>query len=1157
MGRFCHLHVHTEYSLLDGAIRIRDLIRAARSFGMDAVAMTDHGNIFGAVDFFSLAPKEGIKPILGCEMYVAPRLRTTKTTEPGEPTSYHLVLLVMDEEGYKNLCRLITTSFKEGFYYNPRVDMELLRELNKGLVAMSACFKGKIPALILDNRMEAAVDCAKELANIFKGDRFFLEVMANRLPEQQKINSGLREISNETGIPLVATNDCHYLRKEDAEAHDVLLCIQTGSKLEDQNRLRFSTDDFYFKSEEEMKKELPSFEDAISNTELVQQKCNYVMKLGEYKYPHFPVKEDIPLEEVLTRRAKEGIKRRLESRKEELVNEKAYLDRLDYELDVIRSMGFAGYFLIVSDFIEYAKAHNIPVGPGRGSAAGSLVAYALGITNVDPIKYNLIFERFLNPHRISMPDIDIDFCMNGRDEVIRYVAEKYGKDCVSQIITFGTMKARAVIRDVARCLGIENKIADRIAKLIPPRPKITLEEAMEEEPELKKLWDEGDQRIKKLLSVSKALEGLSRHPSTHASGVVISDRPLVEYLPLYVSPRQEVMTHFPMEALEKIGLIKFDFLGVKTLTMISKAVELIREKRGIDLDMDSLDLSDEATYELCAEGKTTGVFQLESVGMKRLLRRLRPKRFEDLIAILALFRPGPLGSNMVEDFIEGKSGKKEIDYILPELKPILEETYGVLLYQEQAMQIAQTVADYSMAEADELRKAIGKKKEDIMAKHRERFIEGALKKGKPKEKAEHLFELISKFGGYGFNKSHSTAYAMVAFHTAYLKAHYPLEFMTALLSLDMSSRDKTIKNILECKTMGIQVLPPDINESDKDFTISMPSDEKGAAPGIRFGLAAVKNVGLKAVEAIIQERAANGPFSGLEDFVKRMLGQKITKRVTQCLVEAGAFDFTGKSRPELLSWLDAFGQQKNLQRTQRPLLFQGMGQNKEPQEQLPQSLKPEAWSREELLRREKEAIGFYITGHPLDEYQQLSKLISSKTVQDLIGLEEEERVEHQILLAVITGVKFKKTKKGEKMALVQVEDMTGSVECLMFPDTLSNAGGNLVTEIPVVVNLTVENTEEGIRATLNEINSIDEYLASKSKALVLNLSENDISNELLTRLQQLTRIYSGTKTLFFNVFNGSRKTIIKAGEKYKINITLGLIKDLHSILGVDSLRVLS
>lgn len=1152
MGKFCHLHVHTEYSLLDGSIRVKDLIEIAKAQGMEAVAITDHGNIFAAVDFFRLASNQGIKPILGCEMYVAPGSRHTKQSQPGEPNSFHLVLLVMNEQGYKNLCRLITLSYKEGFYYNPRVDMELLNELNSGLIAMSACLKGKIPHLILQDRLKDALYEAEKFAQIFDKERFFLEIMANSMLEQQIVNKGLREISNKLGIPLIATNDCHYLNKEDAEAHDVLLCIQTGNKLEDENRLKFSTNDFYFKSENEMKSQLPEFEDSLDNTVLIQEKCNYEMKLGEYKFPAFSLPEGLTVDEILEKNAKAGLKNKLKSNAMKDSEESEYWERLEYELKVIKEVGFAGYFLIVSDFIDYARSKNIPVGPGRGSAAGSLVAYALGITTVDPIKYGLIFERFLNPHRISMPDIDIDFCINGRDEVIKYVSQRYGEDCVSQIITFGTMKARAVIRDVARCLGIENKVADKIAKLIPSRPKITLDEAFEEEPELNRLWKEGDERIKKLIHISKSLEGLSRHPSTHASGVVISDKPLVEYLPLYVGQKNEIMTHFPMEALEKIGLIKFDFLGVKTLTVIRKALELIEKTRRIRLDIESLDLKDEATYDLCADGKTTGVFQLESMGMKRLLKRLRPRRFEDLIAILALYRPGPLGSNMVDEFIEGKNGKKEIDYIFPELKPVLEETYGVMLYQEQAMKIAQIVADYSMAEADELRKAIGKKKEDIMAKQRERFIEGAVKKGKDRAKAEYLFDLISKFGGYGFNKSHSTAYAMVAFQTAYLKAHFPLEFMTALLSLDMGNRDKTIKNILESKSIGIEVLPPDINESNSDFTIVPFSENYSTSPRIRFGLGAVKNVGLKAVEAIIKERDEHGPFLDLEDFLRRMSGQKITKRVTECLIEAGAFDFTGKSRAYLMNQLEKLTQNKSiLKNISRPTLF---GTLLKPN--VNEDLNYSEWSKEELLRKEKEAIGFYITGHPLDEQEDLRSFLPTTTVQELIGLEEDQKIENQYLLCVFTDIKTKKTKKGEKMAILQIEDMTGSLEALVFPDVFKTYYENLILEKPLIINLTVESNEEGIRSTVNSIYTIEKYLHSVSKALLIDIHLSNIDETLLNSLQKVIEIYKGDKAIIFKITKDSQDIFLKAGEEFKIKINPICIKEIKSIKGIESVTVL-
>ncbi len=1146
--------MHTEYSLLDGAIRISELVQKTREMGMDSVAITDHGNIFAAVDFYEKAIKEGVKPILGCEVYVAPEGRHQKSPSlKGLPPSYHLVLLAMDEVGYKNLCKLITASYLEGFYYNPRVDMELLRELNQGLIAMSACLKGRIPALILEDQWEKAKEHAIELATIFDNERFFLEVMPSGLLEQEKVNSGLMELGRELGLPLVATNDCHYLSVDQAEAHDVLLCIQTGTKITDENRLRFTTQEFYFKSPQEMASQLPGLEEAIANTTMIASRCNFSFRLGQYKYPSFSVPEGIALEEFLVKKATEGLtgilKTGLSSTCKACAKQRGcergpmiqgcpYWERLSYELEVINKVGFAGYFLIVHDFIEYARRMDIPVGPGRGSAAGSLVAYALGITRIDPLEYGLIFERFLNPFRISMPDIDIDFCINGRDEVIRYVANKYGSESVSQILTFGTMKARAVIRDVARCLGIDNKVADKIAKLVPPRLNITLDEAIEEEPELKRLEESGDDTIKRLLKVSRSLEGLSRHPSTHASGVVISDRPLVEYLPLYKGQKDEIMTHYSMEALERLGLIKFDFLGVKTLTVIRKTVELIKETLGIEVDVDKLDLEDEATYELISSGKTTGVFQLESMGMKRLLRKIRPKKFEDLIAILALYRPGPLGSNMVDEFIEGKNGKRQIEYLFPELEPILKETYGVMLYQEQAMKIAQVIANYSMSEADELRKAIGKKKEDIMARQRERFIQGALEKGFEREKVERLFDLISKFGGYGFNKSHSTAYAMVAFQTAYLKAHFPLHFMTALLSLDSGDRDKTIKNIAECRNIGIQILPPDINESLADFSITKE--------GIRFGLGAVKNVGEKAVEYIVEERERKGPFKDAVDFLKRMSGQKVTRKVIECLIEAGAFDFTNKSRARLMEELDLLSSARPTGRPQNILPFlkdpscSMFSQQETPSEQTSH------WSMEEVLRREKEATGFYITGHPMDKYLDLVPIISSTHIQDLLGLEEDHSMENVRLVAVITGSKLKKTKKNEKMAILQLEDKTGSIEALLFPDTFKEVGHLITSGDPQVITLSVESNEEGVRCVVIHMEPIHTFLSTKARALVVSFEESAINERLITRLERIFKSYRGHISVIFEVTGKNGPLYLKAGEEFKVNLDPTLLKELNT-----------
>ncbi|MBN2032439.1 MAG: DNA polymerase III subunit alpha, partial [Deltaproteobacteria bacterium] len=769
MNPFVHLHVHTEYSLLDGAIRIEQLLDRASALDMDSVAVTDHGNIFGAVELFRKSANRGIKPILGCELYVAPGHRKERSS-PGDggPIAHHLVLLVMTQQGYVNLCRLVTLGHLEGFYYHPRVDMDLLREYNAGLIALSACLKGRIPYLIRVNRMEEAREQARNFSSIFDNNRFYIEIQANMLPEQQTLNRALKELSRDLSIPIVATNDCHYLRKDDAEAHDALLCIQTGKTIDDAKRLRFSNDQFYFKSREEMEDSLggPEWQESLDNTFEIARRCEFHMEFGKYKYPVFQVPDHKNLEDLLADFSKKGLTKRLRQKEQEgtplsVEQLREYRERLDYELSVISTMGFAGYFLIVADFIDYARRSDIPVGPGRGSAAGSLVAYCLNITNIDPIKYGLLFERFLNPHRISMPDIDIDFCMNGRDDVIRYVADKYGRDNVGQIITFGTMKARAVIRDVGRALNIPYGEVDRIAKMVPAGPNVSLEKAMEEEPELRKL-EKGEPLQRKLLRIARSLEGLSRHASTHASGVVISDRPLVEYLPLFKGSNDEVMTQFTMDQIEKLGLIKFDFLGLKTLTVIKYALRLIEEKTGRKVDIDQIPLDDKAAYDLCCEGRTTGVFQLESSGMKDLLRRLRPEVFEDMIALVALYRPGPLGSNMVEEFIAGKHGKRKINFFVPQLEPILKETYGVILYQEQVMKIAQVLAKYSLAEADELRKAIGKKKQDVMESHRARFIEGATQNGTHAGTAEKLFVLIDKFGGYGFNKSHSAAYALIA-----------------------------------------------------------------------------------------------------------------------------------------------------------------------------------------------------------------------------------------------------------------------------------------------------------------------------------------------------------------------------------------------------------
>ena len=812
---FVHLHVHTQYSLLDGMIRLEDLFKKAREYKMPAIAITDHGNMFGAIDFYQQAYKQGIKPIIGCELYVAPRSRLEKSYSIGE-TARHLIVLVKNMQGYKNLMKLTTAGYLEGFYYRPRVDKEILKECSEGLIASSACLHGEINDLILKGRMDEAKKAARSYQAIFDDDNFFLELMENGVPEQKIANKALIEISKELSIPLVATNDCHYLNREHAEAHDVLLCIQTGKTIEDNDRMRLVTNQFYFRSPEEMHELFSQTSEALSNTVTVAERCNLSLEFGKFYLPNFEIKNpEESLNDYLERKAREGLQKLLpdilkdQKESEPEIREK-YEKRLRDELEIIKAMGFAGYFLIVSDFVKHAKHNNIPVGPGRGSAAGSLVAYALKITTIDPIRYALFFERFLNPNRISMPDIDIYFCQEGRDEIIKYVTEKYGKDKVSQIITFGKMQAKAVIRDVGRALNIPYSEVDKIAKLVPNVLNINLDEAIKTEPRLAHEAKNNPQ-VAKLLSLSRILEGLNRHASTHAAGVVISDVPLVERVPLCI-PKDEIVSQYSMNDIQTVGLTKFDFLGLKTLTVIKNAVNFIKESNNIDLDINSLSLNDKQTYELLMRGDTDGVFQLESDGMKDIMKNLKPDHIEDVIALIALYRPGPM--KMVPEFISRKQGKTKISYGLPELEAILKETYGIIVYQEQVMQIANVIGGYTMSEADTLRKLMGKKQFAVIKeKEKPKFLEGAKKQKINENKAKVIWDQMETFGEYGFNKSHSTAYAMITYQTAYLKANYPVSFMAALLTSEKDNRDKIIRYMSSCKEMGINILPPDINES--------------------------------------------------------------------------------------------------------------------------------------------------------------------------------------------------------------------------------------------------------------------------------------------------------------------------------------------------------
>ena len=888
---FVHLHLHTDYSLLDGACEIGELTAEAARRGMPAVAVTDHGNLFAAANFFHKAGTHGVKPIIGCEVYVAPDNHKNRGSDAER--SNHLVLLAENEEGYRNLIQLVSTGFLDGFYYKPRVDHDLLQQHSKGLIALSACLRGEVADALISEKYDQAKTNAYRLRDIFGKGNFFLEVQDQGMEIETRINRDLVQLSRETGIPLVATNDCHYLTRSDAHAQEVLMCIQTGKTMSDSQRMKFPTDQFYFKTAEEMAEVFRELPDAVSRTVTIADRCNVKIQRVTNPFPEFKVPEGFTADSYFEKVVREGFVTRAPML-EKLASENrlrqplsVYESRLTSEIEMIKKMRFAGYFLIVWDFIHYARAQGVPVGPGRGSAAGSLVSYALHITDVDPLQYDLLFERFLNPERVSLPDIDIDFCMRRRGEVIDYVRQKYGDKSVAQIITFGTMAAKAVLKDAGRALDMPYGDVDRLAKMVPTTLNISLEDALKQSPQLDSMREK-DERVKELVEVALRLEGLARHASTHAAGVVISPRPLTEIVPLYKSNKDEISTQYDMNALERIGLLKMDFLGLTTLTVLSDAVKLIKQNRGIDIDLDTLPLDDEASYKIFARGDTTGIFQFESHGMRDILRRYQPTRLEDLTALNALYRPGPIQGGMIDDFIARKHGKKKVTYDLPELQEILAETWGVILYQEQVMQIANRLAGFSLGDADLLRRAMGKKKHEEMAAQREKFVTGCIARKVPQKKAEKLFDLMAEFAGYGFNKSHSCAYALLAYQTAYLKTHYPVEFMAAMLTSETGNTEKVVKYINEARSMSITVLPPDVNSSAMNFT---PIGDQ-----IRFGLCAIKNVGENTVTGILQARETLGHFTSVFQFCESIDTRLLNKRVLESLVRSGAMDGLGAHR---------------------------------------------------------------------------------------------------------------------------------------------------------------------------------------------------------------------------------------------------------------------
>ncbi len=1155
---FVHLHLHTQYSLLDGANKIDRLVPRVSSAGMPAVAMTDHGNMFGTVEFYKTASKAGVKPIIGCEVYVAPgdrrdRKRVVRGDDHETAGNYHLILLAMNKLGYQNLCRLVTAGYTEGFYYKPRVDKELLRELNGGLIALSGCLASEVNRAIAAGSLDRARAVLGEYREMFDG-RYYVEIQDNHLSEQTVANEALVGLASELSLPLVATNDCHYLEPADAHAHDALLCIQTGKTMSDDTRWRFGTDQLYVKSAEEMLAAFPNTPEAISNTVDIAKRIDLELEFGRYQFPVFATSGGLSLEEELAQDARRGLEERFERLREQAdwsdEKEQEYRDRVEHEIGVIHDMGFSGYFLIVADFTKYAKRQGVPVGPGRGSAAGSLVAYALKITDLDPIPYNLLFERFLNPERKSMPDIDMDFCFERRDEVIRYVREKYGEDHVAQIVTFGTLKGKAAIKDVGRVLDFTFGETDRIAKLYPAAKQgkdHPLAKALELEPRLREIQKKGG-RDAELFDLALRLEGLLRHASKHAAGIVIGSRPLVEDLPLFVDKEGNVMTQFAGPHIEDIGLIKFDFLGLKTLTLLANIVRRIREGRGVEIDLATLALDDKATYRLLTKADAVGVFQMESGGMRKLLAQLRPSTFEEIVAVLALFRPGPLDSGMVDQYIKRKHGKEDVSYPHPKLKPILEPTYGVIVYQEQVMQIAQVLGGYTLGDADNLRRAMGKKDPEKMKAERDRFIKGANGLGVAEKQATEIFDQMETFAMYGFNKSHSAAYALISYHTAYLKAHYPEEFMAGLLTLEMSDTDKTFKNIADCRERGIQILPPDANESREDFTV-LPLKQNRLRP-IRFGLGAVRGVGARAIESILSVRDADGPFVSLPDFCKRTHGQQVNKKVVEGLIKCGAFDFTGESRRRLFEGLDAALQWAAAEARDAASNQMGLfGTNGQvtPEPEVP-AITP--WTDREMLRAEHEVLGFYISGHPLDKYEKdLSRFTNSTTV-DLRSRPDQSKVS---VGGVIQSLRLRNSRKGDRYASFVFEDKTGTVEVICWPETYRRTQVDFATDEPVCIKGTLEMGDERCQIIADEVILLVEEREHTVQEVHFALRADSVDEGGLRSLRTALEEHSGGCPAFLHLLLPDRtETIIELPHELRVAATDGMVDAVEMIFGTGT-----
>ncbi|MSR77324.1 MAG: DNA polymerase III subunit alpha [Candidatus Omnitrophica bacterium] len=1138
---FVHLHCHTEYSLLNGAVKIKDLVRRAVELKFPAIALTDHGNLFGAIHFYTDAMHEGIKPILGMDAYIAPASRFEKQTHGIKEASFHLTLLAASEQGYKNLMKLASIGYLEGFYYRPRIDKEVLKQYSEGLIALSGDMKGEIPYYVLNDDLDESRRAITEFIDIFGPRNFFLEIMDQGLEPQKKIIHELQKFSKDFGLRLVATNDVHYNYRQDAHAHDALLCIGTGSTLDEPHRLRYHGDSYYLKSAAEMRETFRDFPDAIKATIDIAERCNLTLDFKKTHLPHYEPPPGTTQRQYAEGLCFQGLRRKFP----EGIAEN-YLARLRYELEVIQKMGYLSYFLVVWDFIHYAREQGIPVGPGRGSAAGSLAAYALGITSIDPIKNGLIFERFLNPDRVSMPDIDIDFCYERRDEVIDYVKRKYGTENVAQIITFGTMAAKAVIRDVGRVMNLSYQDVDRIAKLIPLELNITIEQAIQKEPKLKEQI-ESDARISQLIETSKQLEGFVRHASTHAAGVVISDVPLTEYVPLLKADEQ-ISTQYNMKDLEKIGLLKMDFLGLKTLTMIHEALKLIDRRQGAKLDIEALPWDDKKTYEMLQTANAAGVFQLESSGMRDLLKKMKPTCFDHLVALLALYRPGPLGSGMVDDFIRCLHNPKLIKYDHPALEATLKETYGVILYQEQVMKIVSDLAGFTLAQADSLRRAIGKKIPEIMEKEKSGFLEGAAKRNIPQPVAEKVWNLIDYFSGYGFNKSHSTAYALISYQTAYLKAHYPLEFMTALLTSEMGNTDKVVRYIEDSKKMGISALPPSVNESSSEFTC--------ADNHIRFGLTAIKNVGSTAIESILKTRKESGAFKSLSDFTSRVDLRVCNRKVLESLIKCGAFDEFSVFRSQLMAVLDqaldaGAKYQKDLSRGQ--LSFFGGGNGNAFQAGSTDVPQISEWPENQLLAYERELIGFYITSHPLSKYADILKVYATAFSDNLSEFRDQAEV---TIGGVIGSIKEIMTKKGDRMAFMNLQDLSGSCEIIIFPETYLKFQELLKPDALIFLSGKVSSRDEQPKIIAEEIIPITDVKQRFTRGISIHFQTTGMDSEVLKQIRSVLIKNKGETPVYLTFRDPQGKTaVLNTGDDLRVKTTDDLLAELEKIAGENSVKI--